>query len=168
MQKIRLHLVTFFCLVFAISTLNGCDDDFWEDDDYYPIPNNSYVEGEWIITGTEGKHCSYNPEERWLFYRNGDFETLGFDNLNEYGRWIQDSHSRINIRFDRQPRRLKLHIEELNRHYMTVYVIDELREPGYSNTIEYRLFLDKVAGPRLYSLTKQINAAKQDASTTKK
>lgn len=148
MNKIRLHLLTGLCLLFSICSFYACDDDYFEDfDDYYPsYHENIPIEGQWVITNIEGKYSSYNLNEEWIFYPNGDFETRGYDNLNEFGRWRQ-TYDEVEVRFNQQNRELNIRIEKFNRARMIMKVYDNAYDIGYENKIKYRLYLEKINDP---------------------
>lgn len=148
MRSYKLHLLSALCLVFAIFTFSGCDDDYFDDfDDYYPPHHDQYrIDGQWIINHIDGKYCSYNINEEWIFYSNGTFETVGYENLNEFGRWRQ-SYENVEVRFDHQDRLLDIRIEDINRYHMVVQVRDKAYDGNSKHEIKYRLYLDKTNDP---------------------
>lgn len=143
MNKFRLHLLTSLCLLCSIFSFYTCDDDYFEDlDDCYP----PRIEGQWVITNIEGKYSSYNINEEWVFYPNGDFETHGYDNLNEFGRWRQ-AYNEVEVRFEQQNRELNIRIEKFKPRRMIMNVYDNAYDIGYENKIKYRLYLEKITDP---------------------
>ena len=152
MKRFTINLLTYCCLIFAVFSLIGCDDDYFEDlDEYYPPHfSNAPVEGLWVITDIRGKYSSYHIDEEWRFYHNGDFETRGFENLHEFGRWRQ-AYDEVQVRFDNQDRELFIRIEGIDRYRMIMNVTDKAYDVGYENKLKYKLYLEKISDGRPWS-----------------